>query len=93
MKKNNVIDRRNCEYSQLIEDFKKKIKGINAQGVTGPHLPGIGSSYFRAKYKFAFCGIETYGWNSMESFMEKSPEEYLMDTDNCLDSLEYLKLL
>lgn len=91
MKKNNVIDRRNCEYSQLIEDFKKKVKGINAQGVTGPHLPGIGSSYCRAKYKFAFCGIETSGWNSMESFIEKSPKEYLMDTDNCLDSLEYLK--
>ena len=91
MEKTKVIERRNCEYSQLIEDFKKKIKGINVQGVTGPHFPGVGSSYYRAKYKFAFCGIETYGWNSMASFMEKSPEEYLMDTDSCLNSLEYLK--
>lgn len=91
MNNSNVIDRRNCEYSQLIEDFKKKVKGINVHGVTGPHFPGVGCNYCHAKYKFAFCGIETYGWNSMKSFMEESTEEYLMDTDNCLDSLEYLK--
>lgn len=91
MERPNVIDRRNCEYSQLIEDFKKEVKGVNVQGVTGPHFPGVGSNYCRAKYKFAFCGIETYGWNSMESFMEMSPEKYLMDTDSCIDSLEFLK--
>ena len=91
MERPNVIDRRNCEYSQLIEDFKKEVKGVNVQGVTGPHFPGVGSNYCRAKYKFAFCGIETSGWNSMESFMEMSLEKYLMDTDSCIDSLEFLK--
>lgn len=89
--KDNTIERRNCEYSQLIEDFKSEIKPLNIQGVTGPHFPGVGDSYTNAKYKFAFCGIETYGWYSMSSFLDAEPENYLTDIDNCLNNLEYLK--
>ena len=89
--KDNIIERRNYEYSQLIEDFKSEIKTLNIQGVTGPHFPGVGDSYTNAKYKFAFCGIETYGWYSMSSFLDTKPENYLTEIDNCLNNLGFLK--
>ena len=90
MNKNSIIERRNCEYSPLIEEFKSKIKDMDIQGITGPHFPGVGDCYSRAKYKFAFCGIETYGWNSLQTFIENNPEKYLTDTDDCLNNLEFL---
>ena len=72
-----IISRRNAEYSPLIECFKNDIKGVNIQGITGPHFPGVGECYDKAKYKFAFCGMETYGWNSMDSFMKQNADLYL----------------
>lgn len=91
MKDYSIIERRNCEYSPLIDEFKSKIKDMDVQGITGPHFPGVGDCYSRAKYKFAFCGIETYGWCSLQSFIEDNIEKYLTDTDNCLNNLEFLK--
>ena len=76
----NVIERRNVEYIPLIEDFKDKIKGLNLQGLTGPHFPCVGECYEKARYKFAFCGMETYGWTSLQDFMEtKYAQDYLQD--------------
>lgn len=87
---NNILDRRNAEYVPLIEDFKKEVKGLNLQGITGPHFPGVGACYESAKYKFAFCGMETYGWNSMEDFVSSDCYDYLSDTDNCLNTFKHL---
>ncbi len=85
-----IISRRNAEYSPLIECFKNDIQGVNIQGITGPHFPGVGECYENAKYKFAFCGMETYGWNSMESFIQQDADAYLSNSDNCLNSYEHL---
>lgn len=84
------IDRRNAEYGPLIQDFKNDVKDVNIKGITGPHFPGVGECYDLAKYKFAFCGMETYGWNMMEDFMLRSEDEYLSDSDTRLNDLEHL---
>ncbi len=80
---NNILERRNEEYVPLIESFKKEVNGLNLQGITGPHFPGVGECYEKASYKFAFCGWETYYWNSMQDFMSLDPMEYLMGPDDC----------
>ena len=69
MTTNTLLDRRSAEYSQLIENFKNEVKDVNIEGITGPHLPGVGNCYECAKYKIAFCGWETYGWDSLATFM------------------------
>jgi hypothetical protein len=86
----NIIDRRNAEYSPLIDDFKDEVKDLNLKGITGPHFPSIGECYEDAKYKFAFCGMETYGWNKMPYFMEQKPDSYLTESDTLLNNYEHL---
>lgn len=85
-----VIERRNVEYAPLIETFKKEVNGLNINGITGPHFPAIGECYAESKYKFAFCGMETYGWYSLESILPKDNIEYLREIDKCIDDFEYL---
>ena len=82
---NNIIDRRNAEFIPLIEEFKKELSNLNIKGITGPHLPGVGECYENAKYRFAFCGMETYGWNEMKDFMSREANDYLKDSDDCLN--------
>lgn len=87
----NIIDRRNEEYIPLIQSFKKEVEGLNLQGIIGPHFPGVGECYENARYKFAFCGWETYYWNSMQDFMKLDPVDYLMGPgpDDCSD-IDYI---
>ena len=87
---NNILERRNEEFVPLIRNFKKEIEGLELQGITGPHFPGVGECYENAKYKFAFCGMETYGWGYMEDFMKQDSYDYLSDCDSCLNGYEHL---
>ena len=50
MATNTLLDRRYAEYYQLIEDFKNEVKDVKMEGITGPHLPGVGNCYESAKY-------------------------------------------
>lgn len=84
-------ERREAEYSQLIEEFKNKINDINCEGITGPHLPGVGNCYESAKYKIAFCGFETYGWESLSSFLESDTLKLITQTDESINNNDYLK--
>lgn len=86
----NYIERRNAEYEPLIETFKKEIAGLNINGITGPHFPAIGECYAESKYKFAFCGIETYGWHSLDSILSTGSTAYLQENDKCINTFEYL---
>ena len=54
-----LLDKRQIEYSPLIEEFLKEIKDVNPNGIPEPHLPVIGENYFSSKTKIAFCGMET----------------------------------
>lgn len=83
-------ERREAEYSQLIEEFKNKINDINCEGITGPHLPGVGNCYEFAKYKIAFCGFETYGWDSLTSFMETDTYQLITQTDESINNNAFL---
>lgn len=91
MATNTLLDRRYAEYYQLIEDFKNEVKDVKMEGITGPHLPGVGNCYESAKYKIAFCGWETYGWDSLTTFMNTSTENLVTITDSCITDNEYLK--
>lgn len=86
----NIIDRRNAEFIPLIEGFKKELAQLNIKGITGPHFPGVGECYENAKYRFAFCGMETYGWNEMQDFMSRDANDYLKDSDDCLNQFQPL---
>ncbi len=83
-----IIGRRKAEYEPLIEDFKKEISGLNLQNVTGPHFPCVGECYEEAKYKFVFCGMETYGWDSLEDLMKQDANKYLVNGDNRINTYQ-----
>lgn len=87
---NDIIGRRKAEYEPLIEDFKKEICGLNLQNVTGPHFPCVGECYESAKYKFAFCGMETYGWDSLEDMMRQDANSYLANGDNRINTYQHV---
>lgn len=86
----NLIDKRDAEYVPLIEKFKKGIKDIYVNGITGPFLPGVGNCYQNAKYKIAFCGMETYGWLSLETFLKEDNYSLIRVSDDSLNSNKYL---
>lgn len=88
---NDIQERRNVEYRQIIEDFKNKIADAKKDGLPCPHIPGVGLNYYKAKYKFAFCGIETYGWESLSDFFNQPIDELIGMTDKYLNNLDYLK--
>ena len=86
----NIIERRNAEYTPLIESFKKEIKGLNLEGISAPHLPGVGESYEESKYKFAFCGWSTCTRYSINDFIQMDAGPYLGLSDDCLNNYKYL---
>lgn len=84
-------NRREVEYVPIIDNFKKMIKGINTNGITGPHLPGVGICYESAKYKFLFCGWETYGWDSLTDFVNDDTYNLVFSTDKYLNDDSFLE--
>lgn len=83
-------ERRVAEYEDLIQEFKEKIKGINLKGIPEPHLPVFGRTYDKSKYKFVFCGMETYGWGKIEDFVERTPYDSVFASDYTINDFEYL---
>ena len=84
-------NRREVEYTPIIDSFKKEIEGINTEGITGPHLPGVGNCYELAKYKFLFCGWETYGWDSLTDFVNDKINNLVFSTDKYLNDDTFLE--
>lgn len=62
MKLGSIEDRQRAEYLPLIENFINQVKNLDVTGLPEPHVPGIGECYENCRYKIAFCGMETYGW-------------------------------
>lgn len=90
---NHSIERRNAEYAPLIEEFKLAISNIPFDGITCPHIPGIGKLYDMAKYKICFCGMETYGWTKLTDFMQYDSDKILSITDSFIDDCELLNCM
>lgn len=85
-----LIGRRAAEYEPLIEEFLKEVNGINLEGITGIHLPGVGECYEQAKYKFAFCGMETYGWTLLPEYYNMEVKKILTWSDQDLNDNTFL---
>ena len=83
-------ERRVAEYEDSIQEFKEKIKGINLKGIPEPHLPVFGRTYDKSKYKFVFCGMETFGWGQIEDFVERTPYDSVFASDYTINDFEYL---
>jgi hypothetical protein len=69
MEKVELFSRYELHYEPLISKFCNCIKDLPYDGMPEPHIPIIGSDYWRAKYKIAFYGIETAWWHDMSEFM------------------------
>ena len=75
-------------YAPLVGRFAKELKGLDVWGVQAPHLPIAGTNCDSAMYKFAFVGMETYGWASLDDFLsiaEKSPEQAAVEYSRWLN--------
>lgn len=93
MNKQELSDRYYAQYQPLLAEFITQIEGINYGGMPQPHLPVIGSEYYRAKYKIAFYGMETNGWDDLSNFVSvaKRNEYEALDLGNfALNDLECL---
>lgn len=82
MKKEELYSRFELHYEPLISQFCNIIKDLPYDGMPEPHIPIIGSEYWRAKYKIAFYGIETAWWHDMSEFMR-----YAVNNPKCATRL------
>ena len=62
------------QYAPLVEQFVKEINELNVTGIPAPHIPIMGKNYVSAKYKMAFIGMETYGWEDINLFLKTARE-------------------
>ena len=90
MNNNQLNERRIAEYEDLIRQFIDKIKDLDLTGIPEPHLPVVGETYVRSRYKIAFCGMETLGWGNIEDFVKREPCDSVTASDYVIDTLEYL---
>ena len=75
-------------YAPIVEKFAKELKNDDLTGIQAPHLPIAGKNYDLAKYKFAFMGMETYGWDSLSHFMdeaERNPQNAVVQYNSWLN--------
>ncbi len=81
------------QYAPLVEGFVKEIGDLNLTGIPAPHIPIMGEDYVSAKYRMAFIGIETYGWEDMNVFLEtakKNSGDAVFLMENTINDLEHL---
>lgn len=85
------------QYAPLVSQFVKDIGELDVTGIPAPHIPIMGKNYGFAKYKMAFIGMETYGWEDINVFLKTAKENsgdavFLMErTINNLEHLGWAK--
>ena len=62
------------QYAPLVSKFVKDIGELDVTGIPAPHIPIMGKNYGLAKYKMAFIGMETYGWEDINVFLKTAKE-------------------
>lgn len=81
------------QYAPLVEGFVKDIGELDVTGIPAPHIPIMGRDYVSAKYRIAFIGMETYGWEDMNVFLD-SAKKYSGDAvllmERTINNLEHL---
>ncbi len=82
------------QYAPLVEQFLKKIDELNVKGIPAPHIPIMGEHYGISKYKIAFVGMETYGWEDIDKFLNTARNnsgEAVFLMEDTINNLEHLK--
>ena len=81
------------QYAPLVEQFVKEIGELDVKGIPAPHIPIMGEDYVSAKYRMAFIGMETYGWEDMNVFLDAA-KKYSGDAvflmESTINDLEHL---
>ena len=81
------------QYAPLVERFVKEVGELDLKGIPAPHIPIMGKEYVSAKYRMAFIGMETYGWEDMNIFLD-SAKKYSGDAvflmKSTINNLEHL---
>ena len=81
------------QYAPLVERFVKEVGELDLKGIPAPHIPIMGKDYVSAKYRMAFIGMETYGWEDMNIFLD-SAKKYSGDAvflmESTINNLEHL---
>ena len=81
------------QYAPLVEQFVKEINELNVTGIPAPHIPIMGENYVSAKYKMAFIGMETYGWEDMNLFLKTARDcsgDAVFLMESTINNLEHL---
>ena len=82
------------QYAPLVEQFLKKIDELNVTGIPAPHIPIMGEHYGISKYKIAFVGMETYGWEDIDKFLNTARNnsgEAVFLMEDTINNLKHLK--
>jgi len=81
------------QYAPLVEQFVKEIGELDVTGITAPHIPIMGKNYGVSKYKIAFIGMETYGWEDADKFLniaKNNSGEAVFLMEDTINNLEHL---
>ena len=83
------------QYEEPAKIFTQNVAKLgDVSGIQAPHIPIAGANYDRAEYKIAFVGMETYGWDDLERFingMEVSPWQSVLKYQDWLNPIGILK--
>ena len=81
------------QYAPLVEQFVKEISELDVTGIPAPHIPIMGEHYAVSKYKIAFIGMETYGWEDIYTFLNTAKNnsgEAVFLTEDMINNLKHL---
>jgi hypothetical protein len=81
------------QYAPLVSQFVKDIGELDVTGIPAPHIPIMGKNYGLAKYKMAFIGMETYGWEDINVFLNAAKENSgaaVFFMEHTINDLEHL---
>ena len=81
------------QYAPLVERFVKEVGELDLKGIPAPHIPIMGKDYVSAKYRMAFIGMETYGWEDINVFLNAAKEnsgDAVLLMEHTINNLEHL---
>lgn len=81
------------QYAPLVERFVKEVGELDLKGIPAPHIPIMGKDYVSAKYRMAFIGMETYGWEDINVFLNAAKEnsgDAVLLMEHTINDLEHL---
>lgn len=90
----NFRDRLIEQYAPIAANFEKELRNINIEGIPAPHIPIVGENYNKSQYRIAFIGMETYGWEDIDKFIDmvrENPAKAVVMMEETINQFEFLK--